>query len=222
MIDIDDEPASNDVRLTKHLSLVKEIPPLYTGGSFSVLKNDRHCLAMRDAKICIFDRLSSKVLTVISGQEGEEVLAFAVSPNQSILALSNKNYMIRVFALPDELSIDSMNGKPLSNLQQLHTFKTAGQMCLELSFDPSGRFLAVGTADSQIKVFDVVKGFQTHNFTGGHRGIITNLCFVPEQDTLRLVSSAEDCQLKVWDLVMRAEIAHLRGHAALVTSVTFS
>ncbi len=61
--------------------------------------------------------------------------------------------------MPEELTIDSMNGKPLTNLTLLHTFKTTGQMCLELSFDPSSRFLAVGTADSQIKVFDVVKGF---------------------------------------------------------------
>lgn len=32
-------------------------------------------------------------------------------------------------------------------------------MTLELTFDPSGKFLAAGTADSQIKVYDVVKGF---------------------------------------------------------------
>ena len=108
------------------------------------------------------------------------------------------------------------------NLTQLQAFKTTGQMTLELTFDPSGKFLAAGTADSQIKVYDVVKGFQTHNFTGGHRGIITNLKFFPEQDTLRLVSSAEDCQIKVWDLVMRGEVAHLKGHTALVTSIEFS
>jgi WD40 repeat protein len=39
---------------------------------------------------------------------------------------------------------------------------------------------------------------------------------------LLLLSSAEDCQLKVWDLVMRSEIAHLRGHQALITSLCFS
>jgi U3 small nucleolar RNA-associated protein 13 len=66
-------------------------------------------------------------------------------------------------------------------------------MVLELTFDPSSKFLAVGTADSAIKVFDVVKGFQTHNFTGGHRGVITTLKFMPELDSLLLVSSAEDC-----------------------------
>lgn len=95
-------------------------------------------------------------------------------------------------------------------------------MTLEVAFDPSGKFLAAGTADSQIKVYDVVKGFQTHNFTGGHRGIITNLKFFPEKDSLRLISSAEDCQVKVWDLVMRSEIAHLKGHTALVTSIDFT
>jgi hypothetical protein len=32
-------------------------------------------------------------------------------------------------------------------------------MSIELCFDPKSRLLAVGTADSQVKVFDVVKGF---------------------------------------------------------------
>ena len=95
-------------------------------------------------------------------------------------------------------------------------------MVLELAFDPSSKFLAAGTADSHVKVFDVLKGFQTHNFTGGHRGVVTNLTFFPETETLLLISAAEDCQIKVWDLVMRAEVAHLKGHTALVTSITFS
>lgn len=80
MIDIEEEKGKDDVRLTKHLSLLKELPPLYTGGSFALLKNDRHCLAMRDSKICVFDMTTSKALSVIS-QENEEILCFAVSPN---------------------------------------------------------------------------------------------------------------------------------------------
>lgn len=32
-------------------------------------------------------------------------------------------------------------------------------MCLEVCFDPSSRFVAVGTADSHVKVYDVEKGF---------------------------------------------------------------
>ena len=55
-----------EVRLTKHLGLVKEFPPLYTGGSFALLKNDRVCLALRDSKICVFDIETSKQITVIA------------------------------------------------------------------------------------------------------------------------------------------------------------
>lgn len=65
-------------------------------------------------------------------------------------------------------------------------------MVLELAFDPSSKFLAAGTADSHVKVYDIVKGFQTHNLLG-HRGIINKLVFYPEADSLNLISSAEDC-----------------------------
>ena len=53
----------------------------------------------------------------------------------------------------------------------MQQFKSPGQLSLEMCFDPSSRFLAVGTSDSQVKVYDVAKGFQTHNFKG-HRGVI--------------------------------------------------
>jgi hypothetical protein len=65
--------------------------------------------------------------------------------------------MIRVYIFPDDLTLETI-GKEAS-LEQAKQFKTTGQMVLELAFDPSSKFLAAGTADSQIKVFDVTKGF---------------------------------------------------------------
>lgn len=78
-------------------------------------------------------------------------------------------------------------------------------MCLEMCFDPSSRFLALGTSDSHVKVFDVVKGFQTHNFLG-HRGVIVKIAWEPNADNLRLISSGEDFVVKVWDLVLNKEV----------------
>lgn len=69
-------------------------------------------------------------------------------------------------------------------------------MVLEIAFDMSSRFLAAGTTDSQIKVYDYKKGFQTHNLLG-HKGLIVKLYFVPEAETLTLVSTAEDCTIRV-------------------------
>ena len=137
---------SGEPSLTKHLKLVKELPPLYTGGAFALLKNDKYCLALRDSKICVFDLTNSKLISAIA-YENEEILTFTVSPNQHLLALSNKNYMIRVFALPlDDLMWETLGSN--AQLEQVKQFKTAGQMVLEMTFDPSSKFLAAGTADS--------------------------------------------------------------------------
>mmetsp|Transcript_7436 Transcript_7436/g.9725 ORF Transcript_7436/g.9725 Transcript_7436/m.9725 type:complete len:153 (-) Transcript_7436:2075-2533(-) len=102
----------------------------------------------------------------------------------------------------------------------VQTFRTPLQLVLDMSFDPSSRFLAAGTADSHVKVFDVRKGFQTHNFRG-HRGIIVKVVFIPEVDALKLLSCSEDMQIIVWDLVMKTQVSSIRT-GALVTSITFS
>ncbi len=94
-------------------------------------------------------------------------------------------------------------------------------MCLEVCFDPSSRFVAVGTSDSHVKVYDVDKGFQTHNFIG-HRGVIVQLAFMPGVDSLQLVSSGEDQTVKVWDMVLNKEIAALKGNRGRVTSFQFT
>ena len=42
------------------------------------------------------------------GEEGEDFLNIALSPNQQLLAVSNKNYMVKVFKLPDITEDDSV------------------------------------------------------------------------------------------------------------------
>ena len=81
--------------------------------------------------------------------------------------------MVKVYKLPEQLE-DGVEWKP----EVMQQFKTVGQLSLEMCFDPSSRFLALGTSDSQVKVYDVAKGFQTHNFRG-HRGVIVQLTFYP-------------------------------------------
>lgn len=81
---------------------------------------------------------------------------------------------------------------------------------LELCFDPSSRYLAIATSDSQVKVYDAVKGFQTHNFIG-HHNIVLTMQFYPMKDSLRLITAGEDLCVKVWDLVINKEVVSLRG-----------
>ena len=140
-------------------------------------------------------------------EENEDLVTFALSPNSKLIATSNKQSLIRVY---DE-----------ATRAQITSFKITGQMGLELCFDPSSRFLAVGTAMSQVRIYDIDKKIQTHHFVG-HRGVITKLAFLPGADSLKVISSAEDFLVKVWDLVLGKDIVTLKGNLGRVTSIEFT
>lgn len=113
---------------------------------------------------------------------------------------------MRTFRLP-EINED-LNPTDFEKMECTNTFKSQG-LVLELAFDPNSKFLATGSSDSQIKIYDVINGFQTHNFNG-HRGIVLGLVFYPDNDSLKLLSTAEDFIIKVWDLVLKKEVAVLK------------
>jgi hypothetical protein len=79
--DEEDQAMTSQARLTKHVGLIREFPPLYTGGSFVLLKNDKLCLSLRNGKICLFELENTKLISEFSW-ENEEIICFAVSPNQ--------------------------------------------------------------------------------------------------------------------------------------------
>jgi len=68
-----------------------------------------------------------------------------------------------------------------------------------MDFDPTSTLVATGSADSTIKIWDVEKGYCTHNFRG-HSGVISVLKFHFDPDKLELYSGSDDCQIRIWDL----------------------
>jgi U3 small nucleolar RNA-associated protein 13 len=193
--------------------MTKEFPPLYTGGKFALSKDFKNAFALNNGKVSIFE-FQTGGLSYTLDEDNEEAINFSVSPNEKYIATTNKNFLTRVYQL--DLLLESEARK-----QVVASFKTPNQMCLELCFDPTSRFLALGTSDSHVKVFDVIKGFQTHNFIG-HRGVIVQLQFMPGTDTLKLLSAGEDHTVKVWDLVLNKEVAALKGNVGRCTAIQFT
>jgi WD40 repeat protein len=56
----------------------------------------------------------------------------------------------------------------------------------------------------------------------GHRGVIVALQFLPNADSMRLLSSAEDFTVKVWDLVLNKEVASLKENKGRVSCFAFT
>lgn len=92
---------------------------------------------------------------------------------------------------------------------------------LSLDFDPTGTLLATGGSDRTVKVFDIEKGFCTHNFRR-HSAIVTLVKFHPDPKRLQLVSCSDDSTVRVWDLFSQKEFACIEDHMSPVTCVAFS
>ncbi|CAG8803043.1 15466_t:CDS:1, partial [Racocetra fulgida] len=71
-----------------------------------------------------------------------------------------------------------------------------------MDIDPTSSLVATGSADSTVKVWDIEGGFCTHNFRG-HGGIISALKFHLKDNRWTLISGADDCNIRVWDLQER-------------------
>ena len=71
-----------------------------------------------------------------------------------------------------------------------------------MDVDETSTLVATGSADSTVKVWDIERGFCTHNFRG-HGGIISSLKFWKDNSRWMLISGADDCNIRIWDLLKR-------------------
>ncbi|UUO17784.1 WD40 repeat domain-containing protein [Dolichospermum heterosporum] len=105
----------------------------------------------------------------------------------------------------------------------VRTLKGHKNKVLSVAFSPNGRFLASGSDDTIIKLWDLAT--QQHRTFAGHgeyswsRGI-NSLAFSP--DGKFLVSGSDDKTIKLWDVNLGIEVFTFTGHEERVNAVSFS
>ena len=121
-------------------------------------------------------------------------------------------------AVGTSIGIEILDGRTLDRLKffgdELNNYLAAS-----ISFSPDGRYLASGSRDKTVKLWDVSSGREIKTLTG-HSDDVRSVSFSP--DGSYLASGSSDKTIKLWDVSSGREIKTLTGHSNYVNSVSFS
>ncbi|MFQ5723637.1 MAG: hypothetical protein ACE5G6_04025, partial [Terriglobia bacterium] len=88
-------------------------------------------------------------------------------------------------------------------------------------FSPDGRWLASGSGDNSVKLWDVTTGRQARVLLG-HLAFVGGAAFSPDGRWLASASGFKDHTVKLWEVATGREVRTLRGHTDTVWTVAFS
>ncbi|KAI0033812.1 WD40 repeat-like protein [Vararia minispora EC-137] len=185
----------------------RTIGPLYTGGPVAVTTDGQFIVTCigeeavltdlgRDLEICRFQGDTSSITSL------------CITPSGRTLCVFTSSMAMLVFAMP----LDA----PEPLLTSVHPTKTvarAHDAPVHVSkADPTSTYLASGSADGIVKVWDIAHCYPTHVLRG-HGGVISALLFsYPhaiglEERVMRLITASVDTRIRVWNLARGAVMA---------------
>jgi len=90
-----------------------------------------------------------------------------------------------------------------------------------MAFSADGAFLAAGSTDRSVSVWDMEQGYYTHKLKG-HTAVVTCVAFRPSSGArLELLSGADDGEIRAWDLETRECRRKLENHLSAITDFAF-
>ncbi|KIO30705.1 hypothetical protein M407DRAFT_222909 [Tulasnella calospora MUT 4182] len=224
----------------------KVISPLHTSGPFAVSSDGRSLVTCVDDEVVLTDVDSASETCRFKG-DTTPVTALAITPSNTHLIVVYTSLALRIYELPSpSLSTEPPTSSTSSHIPWVRQIARAHDGPVHvLAVDPTSSYVASGSADGHVKVWDIHRGYVTHHF-GGHGGVVSALAFdfqkasttsstptkkkIDSADAtaawknMRLVTGSVDSRVRIFDLKLQRTdpIAILEGHISVPRSLSVS
>jgi U3 small nucleolar RNA-associated protein 13 len=155
-------------------------------------------------------------------QDTEDITALCVSQSSKYLLSFTSSLSLRIYELP------SLPSHALGVIQPINVIGRAHDAPVHVcKVDPTSTYLASGSADGVVKIWDIAKGHITHVFKG-HGGVVSALTFnfprnpdsVVRDYRMQLVTASVDTRVRIFNLVSQGPDknkpeAVLEGHVSV-------
>ena len=164
-----------------------------------------------DKNIMIWS-LDGKLLQTLKGHTAD-IRCLSLSANGMLIASGSGDNVLKIWQM--EMGIES----DLQNLQvtEIRSIQAHTSAIRSLSFSPDSNILATGSADKNIKLWDL-QGHELQTIKG-HDEAVRSVSFSP--DGKNLLSASLDCTVRLWEINNRVQQLW-DGHSAAVRTVAIS
>lgn len=145
-------------------------------------------------------------------QDSQTIHSLCVTPSGTHLITFSASLSLRLYELPSTHPTTNGRIQPVRTIARAHDSPV--HVC---KVDPTSTYLASGSADGVVKVWDIHRGFVTHVFKG-HGGVVSALAFhFPNEasslstPTMRLFTASVDTHIRIFNLMSTASTSSTSG-----------
>ncbi|KAF9531950.1 U3 small nucleolar RNA-associated protein [Crepidotus variabilis] len=217
-------PPPSRPKLKTAFKKARTIAPLYTSGGVATSHEGKRIVTCVGEDILLTDVENGTEICRFAG-DTQPINSLCVTPSSSHLLVFTSALSLRIYELPTLLDFSKKRIQPIRVVGRAH--EAPVHVC---KVDPTSTYLASGSADGVVKVWNILGGYVTHVFKG-HGGVVSALAFnfpqdassVSRSDTMYLITASVDTRIRVFNLVDGASTssgggkpeAVLEGHVSV-------